>query len=456
MEVLRRFSVAIAGISWLYASQAVAAEATVIHAGWLLTAPDRLPAERQSIVIVDGRIREIRDGYLQRDDLSREDTLARIIDLGDAYVLPGLIDSHVHLATSPTIIESAAEHREADLALIAARHAEIALQAGFTTVVDLGSIGQQGHENAIFAVRDGIRNGLLPGPRVLAAGTPIAAPGASRSSLDREPVEKLRAYPSLCAGASDCQRAVRYQVERGSDIITFFNTGSLLSDNAKAQTMTEEEMRAIVSAAHAHGRKVIADGHHARGIAAALRAGADIIDSAHLYDAQTFADFGPKQYLQSHIHGVVQAIGDTPDNVQDGLWGWLPRSILLRFLQIKQRKFAMIAAYDAGLENLAYASDAGVYSWGENAADLLEFVRRGMSAQQALATATTNAARMLGLDTDIGTVEVGKAADIIATASNPLHDIAALLEVNFVMRAGTVYRYGDTPATAAGTTGSAP
>jgi len=237
-------------------------------------------------------------------------------------------------------------------------------------------------------------------------------------------------------------------VKRGSDIIVFFNTGSLLSEDPVAQAMTDDEMRAIVETAHALGRKVIADGHHAAGIAAAIRAGADIIDSAHLYDEQTFKLFGKDQFLQSHIYGVVKAVGDTRESLHDGLWGWLPDSILLRFQEIRTRPFAMIMAHESGITNLAYASDAGVYPWGENAGDFVEFVNRGMPAIDAIRTATTNAARMLGLQDQIGSIESGKKADIIATARNPLEDISALMEVRFVMRDGTVYRHDNIAATA--------
>jgi imidazolonepropionase-like amidohydrolase len=411
----------------------------------LLAVPGEPPAPRQSIVIRNGRIAGVSSGYLRLSDLGETETTgssARIVDLSQAFVLPGLIDSHVHLSSAPGHGEvgRAVLQTEAELALVASKHAEMTLQAGFTTVVDFGSVGTPGNENAIFAVRDAVRDGRLAGPRVLAAGTPIAATGLERSSPYRDEVIASIDNRSVCDSPYDCRRAVRHQVKRGSDIIVFFNTGSLLAENPVAQTMTEEEMRAIVQTAHSLGRKVIADGHHAAGIAAADSAGADIVDSLHLYDDTTFGSLRNDIFVQSHIYGIVQAVGDTPESLHTGLWGWLPEPILLRFQAIRLRPFAVMQAYREGIRNIAYASDAGVYAWGENAGDFVEFVKRGMSSTDALKSATVNAARMLGLDNELGSIAAGMKADIIAVQSSPLDDISELSRILFVMRDGIIYR----------------
>jgi imidazolonepropionase-like amidohydrolase len=427
----------------LVARQAIA-ETTIVHAGWLLAEPGGQPLHRQSVIIVNDRISEVRSGFVQPSDLAEAGSEVRVIDLAKDYVLPGLIDAHVHLASSPYSHNPANPlvQSEADLAIAASAHAEKTLQAGFTTVVDLGAVGIAGHERAIFAVRDNIAKGRIAGPRIIAAGTPIAATGSGRNPTYRDAVMETMDMRSLCDGADDCRRAVREQVKRGSDIIVFFNTGSLLSANPVPTAMTDMEMRAIVETAHALDKKVIADGHHAAGVEAAHRAGADILDSIHLYDASTFRTLRRGVFVQSHIFGVVQAVGATEATLHAGLWGWLPDSTLRQFLEIRSRPFAVIEAWRAGIRNISYASDAGVYEWGDNAADLAEFVARGIPAGEAIRFATSNPARMLALDDELGSVAAGKKADLIACSQDPLDDISALQRIHFVMRDGRVHRHG--------------
>jgi imidazolonepropionase-like amidohydrolase len=421
---------------------AAGAETTLIHAGRLLAVPGEAVKVEQSVLVRDNQIERVVGGYVDKATLANGDELPRVIDLRGFFVLPGLIDAHVHLAHAPgpNELPEGIFESEADIALTAAHHAAITLQAGFTTVVDLGTIGTPGHDEAIYALRDAIKDGKVPGPRIISVGNPIAATSQSRSTLYRGDVDAVMDYSSVCDGPDDCRRAVREQVRRGADMINFFNTGSLLAANPVDQAMTDQEMRAIVETAHALGRRVIADGHHAPGIAAAIRAGADVIDSAHLYDDNTFELLGPETFFQSHIYGVVLAVGDSPDTLTDGLWGWLPMPLLERFYAIKTRPFAMMEAYRAGVKNLVYASDAGVYPWGDNARDLVEFVERGMTPAEAIRTATVNAARMLDMADEIGTLAPGRTADLIAVRGDPLKDIEALTRVQFVMRAGIIYR----------------
>lgn len=412
-----------------------AGQLTIIHAGQLLAIPGQEVQQEQSIVIRNGEIEDIVPGFVTSAD-------ADILDLTDCFVLPGLMDLHVHITMEPRPKEHlrVVTETDADLALTAAHHAKITLKAGFTTIVDLGRPGTPGHEVAAFALRDAINEGKVPGPRMLVTGSPLSATSQSRRPHYRDEVEQVVAALAVCDGAIACRRAVRDQVRKGADIISFYSSGSLLFPKPVGQAMTDAEMRAIVETAHSLGRKVIADGHHAPGIAAAIRAGVDSVDSIHMATDETL-DLIRKsdRYMQSHIYAVVAAVGETRNTVHDGIVWWHPTPVLERLFDIKMRPFAVERAYRAGIRKIALATDAGNFPHGDNARDIVEYVKRGIPEMFAIQAATVNAAEMLGLMESVGTLEVGKRADIIATQGSPLKDISELTRVRFVMRDGVVY-----------------
>jgi imidazolonepropionase-like amidohydrolase len=415
---------------------------TIIHAGQLLAVPGQQVLDEQSILISDGKIVGVVPGYLETTEVDASYTQVSVLDLADQFVMPGLIDLHVHITMEPrpgehlrVVTESAA-----DLALTGAQHAKLTLEAGFTTIVDLGRPGTPGHETAVFALRDAIAAGKVPGPGILATGSPLSSTSQSRRPLFRDEVEQVVGALAVCDGADACRRAVREQIRKGADIISFYSSGSLLFPEPVGQAMTDGEMRAIVETAHSLGRKVIADGHHAPGIAAAIRAGVDSVDSIHMATDKTLQlilDSGT--YMQSHIYAVVAAVGDTRETVHDGVVWWHPTSVLERLFDIKMRPFAVARAYQAGIRQIALATDAGNFPHGDNARDVVEYVKRGIPEMFALKAATVNAAEMLGLLDTIGTIEPGKQADIIATGNSPLDDISEVTRVRFVMRDGKVY-----------------
>ena len=411
---------------------------TIVYAGTVLAIPGREPLRNQSIFVRDGRILELRSGFAAEDG-------ARVIDLRDAFVLPGLIDLHVHLTTTPSPGGDLADVTKgpADLALLAAVNAERSLAAGFTTVLDLGT-GLRTHEEAVFALRDAIADGLLPGPRILATGSPLSIPGQSRTTRFRDEVQAVAGPDNVCTGADECRRTVRAQVKRGADLISFYNTGSLLSNPSPAMTFTEDEMLAIVATAHALGRKVVADGGNtlgdASGIHAALRAGADSIDTVTYPDEETWRLLqAGGAYFVPHLYAVQAAVGDTPGTLQDGTMGWLPLPILEFLYRLKQETPSAVAAWRANVR-FAFGSDPGVFPHGDNAREFAELVGIGMKPGEAILTATTAAAGMLGRSADIGTLEPGKAADLIAVSGSPLEDIRELERVQFVMKGGMVFR----------------
>ena len=412
-----------------------AGQLTIIHAGQLLAIPGQRVQQEQSIVVRNGEIENIVPGFVTSAD-------ADILDLTDRFVLPGLMDLHVHITMEPRPKEHlrVVTETDADLALTAAHHAKITLEAGFTTIVDLGRPGTPGHEAAAFALRDAINEGKVPGPSILATGSPLSSTSQSRRPRYRDEVEQVVGALAVCDGADACRSAVRDQVRKGADIISFYSSGSLLFPKPIGQAMTDEEMRAIVETAHSLGRKVIADGHHAPGIAAAIRAGVDSVDSIHMATEETLGLIRKSdRYMQSHIYAVVAAVGDTRDTVHDGIVWWHPTSVLERLFDIKMRPFAVARAYRAGIRKIALATDAGNFPHGDNARDIVEYVKRGIPEMFAIQAATVNAAEMLGLMDSVGTLEVGKRADIIATQGSPLQDISELTRVRFVMRDGVVY-----------------
>ncbi len=415
---------------------------TIIHAGQLLAIPGQAATIQQSIIVRDGTITEIVSGFITPEEIGAAETDVLVLELKDRFVLPGLMDLHVHITMEPRPGEHlrVVTESDADLALTAAHHAKITLEAGFTTIVDLGRPGTPGHETVAFALRDAINEGKVAGPRMLVTGSPLSSTSQSRRPRYRNEIEQVAGALAVCDGADACRRAVRNQVRKGADIISFYSSGSLLFPKPIGQAMTDEEMRAIVDTAHSLGRKVIADGHHAPGIAAAIRAGADSVDSLHFATDETFELIRRSgRYMQSHIYAVVAAVGDTRDTLHDGIVWWHPTPVLDRLFDVKMRPFAVERAYRAGIRKMALATDAGNFPHGDNARDIVEYVRRGVPETFAIQAATSNAAEMLGLQESIGTIAPGKRADIIATARSPLEDISELTRVRFVMRDGVVF-----------------
>lgn len=419
---------------------------TIIHAGELLAVPGQPVLQQQSILVKDGAILKVVAGFVNASAVQKADADVRVVDLSNQFVLPGLIDLHVHITMQPLPGEDlrAVTESDADLALTGAQNARLTLAAGFTTIVDLGRPGTPGHEAAAFALRDAINDGKVPGPRILVSGSPLSATSQSRRPLFRDEVEQVVGAVAVCDGADPCRRAVREQVRKGADIISFYSSGSLLYPRPVGQAMTDDEMRAIVETAHNLGRKVIADGHHAPGIEAAVRAGVDSVDSIHYASDETFQlILNSGVYMQSHIYAIAAAVGDTPETLHEGIVWWHPTPVLERIFDIKMHPFAVERGYRAGIRKIALATDAGNFPHGDNARDLVEYVKHGVPEMFAIQAATVNAAGVLGLSDSIGTIEAGKQADIIATANSPLKDMSELTRVQFVMRNGTVYKGAD-------------
>jgi imidazolonepropionase-like amidohydrolase len=261
-------------------------DTTFVEAGRLLADPSNGVVQRDKTLVIRGnQVVEVRDGFV--GDASQ----GKVVDLRQAFVLPGLIDSHVHLTSqqNPNARLEEVTLSDADQAMVGARYARRTLMAGFTTVADLGASNQ-----AIFALRNAVRNGDVPGPRIIAAGSSVSIHGGHGDINGyREDVMHLLSSESICSGPEDCMRAVRTQVRAGADIIKITATGGVLSNTAAGlnQQFSDDELAAIVGSAHRMGRQVTAHAHGVDGINAFLRAGGDSIEHGTYLDDQSIRLF---------------------------------------------------------------------------------------------------------------------------------------------------------------------
>jgi imidazolonepropionase-like amidohydrolase len=407
-------------------------EIWVVHAGNVLVNPGEKPVAGHSIIIRGERIERIEMGFT---DPAEVDPTAQLIDLKEHFVLPGLMDMHVHLLVqlSKTSRTDALFVTTSMDALTGAHYAHKTLHAGFTTVRDLG-----GNPEAIYALRDAVDQGLVPGPRIFSAGSALAATGGHADVDGIKPeLMKLWTPETICDGPYECRKATRHAIKMGADWIKITATGGVLSDTATGtdQQMTDGELSEIVQTAHGLGVKVAAHAHGANGIKAALRAGVDSIDHGTFTDAQaiklykqTGAYLVPTLSPAIKIPATMEGNPFYTDNI---------KAKALAASAAAQESF--LKAYKGGVK-IAFGTDSAVTPHGENADEFVMMVNAGMSAADAIASATVVSAQLLGMDTQLGTLEGGKLADLIAVSGNPLEDISILRQVDFVMKAGKVVK----------------
>jgi imidazolonepropionase-like amidohydrolase len=360
---------------------------------------------------------------------------AQVIDLGDATLLPGFIDAHVHLS-----MESSLDwYREwfnsimrfpAEQALYGAHNAKITLEAGVTTVRDVGS-----SDYISLGLRNAIHAGQIPGPRMLVANYAI---GATGGHADQDPVPPQRiavagTIQGVCNGPEQCREAVRYQIKYGADVIKFMPSGGVLSlsDPVDNPQLTQDEMNAIVSEAHNWGRKVAAHCHGDRAGKMAIAAGVDSIEHGSFLKDDTLLEMKKK-----HVYLVATLFA--------GAWVGEHLDTFPPAIAVKARAAAAQAqqmfqhAVKIGVP-IAMGTDAAVEPHGLNAREFALMTKNGLTPAQALMAGTASGADLLGLADKIGTLAVGKSADIVAVAGNPLADIHATEHPVFVMKEGAVY-----------------
>lgn len=402
---------------------------TLIHAGMLLAVPGQAPRARQTIFVQDGRIVDVRNGFV---DLAG----ATVIDLGDKFVLPGLMDMHVHLdgELGPSNELDAVKLSDQDVTLQAAIYAERTLQAGFTTVRNLGG------SPAIKALRDAAARGRVAAPTIVDAGTMISVTGGHGDvhGFGEAVTAVLRRGATTCDGADDCAKMTREVIRRGADVVKIASTGGVLSAVAGGlgQQMSDAEIKAVVDTAHGFGRKVAAHSHAKDGIDAALKAGVDSIEHGSFTDRQSIALF---KQSGAYLVPTLLAPHDVIANI-DKL-GISPASAA-KAREAASQSFANTKAAIAAGVKIAFGTDTGVSPHGGNAREFKLLVDAGMTPAQAIRSATVGAADLLGQTATVGTIEPGKRADIIAVAGDPLSDVTALEKVDFVMARGTVFKQG--------------
>jgi len=407
------------------------ADTTIIHAGELLAVPGKAAKSGQTIVIEDGRIVEVKSGF---SDPGAFEGKVTVIDLKDQFVLPGLMDMHVHLQgqLGPKNDSERLKMSKQQMEMRSVMYGMRTLLAGFTTVRDAGSSSQE-----MYALRDGINNGWVDGPRIIAAGgVGITGGHADISGVSPELMDVFTSE-NVCNGPYDCRRATRNVIKYGADWIKITSTGGVLTDRATGtgQQMEADELKEVVLAAKRMGRKVASHAHQEDGIIAALEAGVDSIEHGSYAGPEAI-----KLFKKTGAYLVPTLIaGETVAN--------LAKTSDFMSPAIKEKAIAVNAAmkgnfyksYKAGVK-IAFGTDSGVSPHGTNAQEAVLMVKAGMPEMEVIKSATVNAADLLDMSSSVGTIEAGKFADIIAVNGSPLENIQELLEVGFVMKGGKVYK----------------
>lgn len=407
----------------------VSAQKTYIWCGTLIDGISNEARKNMTIVIEKNKIISIENGF------SPAGASDKTIDLKTRTVTPGWIDSHVHLSheTSRNNYLENFTLNDVDYAYRSVVYADRTLMAGFTTVRDAGG-------PIVISLKKAINQGLIPGPRIFAAGTPIGSTGSHtdptngyRSDLMGDPGTR----EGIANGVDECMKAVRQRYKDGSDVIKIMATGGVLdiSTNGSGAQFTEEEMRAIVQTANDYGLKVMAHAHGAEGIKRALRAGVISIEHGTFMDDECIELF--KKTGAWYVPTIIAGIS-TADSAK--IPNYYPPSVTKKALEIGPKIQATFArAYKAGVK-IAFGTDAGVYKHGKNWLEFTYMIQAGMPPMEAIKAATISAAELLGVKDQLGSIEAGKIADVVAVDGDPLKDPQAFGRVVFVMKDGVVYK----------------
>jgi imidazolonepropionase-like amidohydrolase len=402
---------------------APAAKTVVIRAGHLLDVKTGKTLANQIIVIQGDKIASV-------GAAAQIPAGAQVVDLSNATVLPGLIDAHTHVTMPTNFGYSRLAISVPREALIGAKNARVTLDAGFTTIRNVGANGFTD-----VALRDAINAGDVPGPRMLVSGPALSITGGHCDN-NLLPFDYHATEGGVADGVEAVQHKVREIIKYGADLIKVCATGGVLSkgDNPQSSQYTPEEMKAIVADAHRLGRKVAAHAHGAEGIRWASEAGVDSIEHGSYIDDAAIAAMKkngtylvPTLYLADWFLENAERIGTPADLIAKA------REVMPAARKNVARAFA------AGVK-VGFGTDAAVYPHGLNAHEFAVMVKLGLTPLQAIQAATINDADLLGWADKVGTIEAGKWADIVAVDGDPLADVTTLERVKFVMKGGEVVR----------------
>jgi imidazolonepropionase-like amidohydrolase len=412
-------------------SQAAFAKDVVIHAGHLIDGVSKSSREHVSILIHDDRITAVQEGYVTPSG-------AEVIDLSKATVLPGLIDCHDHITMQADGGNPVAEHvtqTPLDDALHATLYARRTLAAGFTSIRNVSAFG-----GSDFALKRAINKGFVVGPRMWVSGqaiSPSGGHGDPSNGLDPD-LGRPHWGDAVVDSPFEGRKAVRLLRKNGADLIKIMPSGGVLSigDNPEEQLMEDDEIAAIVQEAHALGMKVAAHAHGKKAIDSAVRLGVDSIEHGSFADAESLA------LMKQHRTYLVPTllVAATVSELARTHPEQLPPSSAAKALQVAPHTLENLhAAYAAGVK-IAFGTDESFAPHGQNAREFALMVKAGMSPMDAIIAATGSAADLIGATQDIGSIQPGRYADVVAVSGNPLNDITELERVKFVMKGGEVYK----------------
>ncbi len=409
----------------LLAAGAAQGETRIIYAGKILTSADASVEGPATITVTDDKIVSITPGRIPAP------AGASVADLGDKTVLPGLIDLHVHLTGDPggSFWKQAVDPEEWGT-VVGAKNARITAKAGFTTVREAGS-GQY----SAFSLRRGTAEGMIPGPRIIAAGPALSIIGGHGDVTGfREDVHEVLDDGYTCTGAEECAAKVRKASRAGADVIKITATGGVLSQQGRGLEahFTNPELKSIADTAHSLGLKVMAHAHGARGIEASAAAGIDSIEHG------TFADEQALKVMKAHGTYMVPTL-----MALQGVSERIGKGVYTPVVEAKIRETMGKAGKAVGLAKklgvpIAFGTDAGVFEHGRNTGEFALMVNAGMTPRETIASATTIAAKALDMENQIGRIAPGYSADIIAVDGNPLDDVRTLEQVKWVMVRGRI------------------